>query len=423
MVEVFILCIALLLIAFFSGIEIAFVSANKLRVELLKDKSSSARIVSEFNANPSRFISTMLIGLNIGLVLFGSTMSSLLEEESKVVGSIIPKDKASQMLMETIITTIVVLFLGELIPKLLFRINADQMLLTFAYPTKYLFYIPLKPLTDVFHSLSKKVIKLFVGTDYHEGKQSFTQEDLEYLIKESAIEEEEEETDSLNSEIFEKALYLKEEKVKNCMVPRPEIEGISHDESIAELQKKFLETKHSRLLVFEENMDSIIGYVHHFDLLKNPSKLSDIIRPIETVTAAMNAQELLIQLVKERKNIACVVDEYGGTAGIITLEDLMEEIFGEIDDEHDTEELIEKRINENEFVLSGRLEVDYLNEEYNLSIPEGEYSTLSGYIVMNNEEIPDPGEVFFLDNFEIKILKANDKKIELINLKVKSEND
>lgn len=408
---------ALLLIAFFSGIEIAFVSANKLRVELLKEKGkSNASIVSNFNQNPARFISTMLIGLNISLVLFSSIMEGVLTPENF---SFLPAHKGYLLMIETVVTTFIVLIFGELIPKMLFRINADRMLLLFAYPTQLIYFL-LTPLTLIFHKLSQKVLKFFVGSDYHEGRQEFTEEDLEYLIKESAASEdkEEDETDNLNSELFEKALYLKEVKVKSCLVPRLEIEGIEADETIEELRKMILETKHSRILVYEENIDKIIGYVHHFDLLKQPKSIRSIIRAVEVIPASMNAQDLLVQFIKERKNIAWVVDEYGGTAGIITLEDIMEEIFGEIEDEHDVEELIEKKISDTEFIFAARLEVDYLNEEYNLDIPEGEYETLSGFIVMNNEDIPDQGETITIDRFEIKILKASDKRIELVNVKV-----
>jgi CBS domain containing-hemolysin-like protein len=257
---------------------------------------------------------------------------------------------------------VLVLFLGELVPKLLFRINADRMLLLFAYPIKFI-YLLLMPLTNVFHTISRKAIKWIAGKDYHEGKQIFTEDDLEYLIKESAASEEKEghETDNLNSEIFERALNLKDIKVKSCMVPRPEIEGIEADESVEDLKNKFLETKHSRLIVYDDSIDRVIGYVHHFDLLKNPVSIRQFVRPLEVIPVSMNAQDLMVQLVKERKNIAWVVDEYGGTAGIITLEDLMEEIFGEIEDEHDVEDKTEKKVGDKEYLFSGRLEVDYLN--------------------------------------------------------------
>ena len=419
--EIVFLILTLALIAFFSGIEISFVSANKLRVELLKEKIGSARIISEFNQNPSRFISTMLIGLNICLVVFGSMMSKLLSPERF---SFLPHDEIYLLFIRTFATTVLVLFLGELLPKLLFRINADRMLLFFAYPIRFI-YVLLMPLTNVFHASSRKVLKFAVGKDYHEGKQIFTEDDLEYLIKESAASEEKEghETDNLNSEIFERALNLKDVKVKSCMVPRPEIEGIEADETVEELKKKFLDTKHSRLIVYDDTIDRVIGYVHHFDLLKNPVSIRQFVRQLEVIPVSMNAQDLMVQLVKERKNIAWVVDEYGGTAGIITLEDLMEEIFGEIEDEHDVEDKTEKKIGEHEYLFSGRLEVDYLNEEYGLDIPEGEYETLSGYIVTSNEDIPEQGDVVKIDHFEIKIVKATDKRIMLVQIKVLEKED
>jgi CBS domain containing-hemolysin-like protein len=419
--EVFFLLVTLLLIAFFSGIEISFVSANKLRVELLKEKMGSARIISDFNQNPSRFISTMLIGLNICLVIFGSMMSKMLSPERF---PFLPHDEIYLLVIRTFVTTVLVLLLGELVPKLLFRINADRMLLLFAYPVRFI-YLVLMPLTNVFHSISRKAIKWVAGKDYHEGKQIFTEDDLEYLIKESAASEEKEghETDNLNSEIFERALNLKDIKVKSCMVPRPEIEGIEADESVEELKKKFLDTKHSRLIVYDDSVDKVIGYVHHFDLLKHPVSIRQFIRPLEVIPVSMNAQDLMVQLVKERKNIAWVVDEYGGTAGIITLEDLMEEIFGEIEDEHDVEDMTEKKTGDHEYLFSGRLEVDYLNEEYGLDIPEGEYETLSGYIVTMNEDIPEQGDTVRIDHFEIKIEKATDKRIMLVRIKVLEKED
>lgn len=417
------LVIALLLIAYFSGIEIAFISANKLRVELLKEKGQgNAKIIADFNRNPSRFISTILIGLNIALVLFGSTMARVITPENFPV---LPQDEVSLMLIETLVTTVLVLLLGELLPKLLFRINADQMLLVLAYPTKYLVYLPLQPLSNLFHFLSRKIIKLVSGADYHESVQSFSENDLEYLIKETAASEENEEgeADDINSEIFERALNLKEIRLKACMVPRPEIVAININETLSDLRKLILDSKHSRIPVFQSSIDQIVGYVYHLDLLKNPATIREIVRPIEMVPVSMTAQDLLVQLTKERKNMVWVIDEYGGTAGIITLEDLMEEIFGEIDDEHDVEEMVEKELGANEFVFSGRLEINYLNEEYNLDIPEGDYNTLSGYIVNQNEDIPDQNEMVQLDHFEIKILKASNKIIELVRLKVIKEAD
>jgi CBS domain containing-hemolysin-like protein len=413
--------LSLLLIAFFSGIEIAFVSANKLRIELLKEKGSArAKIVSEFANNPSRFISTMLIGLNISLVLFGSITANYLTNEHF---SFLPKEEFPLLLVQTLITTFVILIFGELIPKILFRVNSDQTLLWFSIPTKYLFYVPLRPLTSVFHFLSRWIIKQVIGAELVESKPTFTKEDLEYLVKETAVADEEgkDEADHLNSEIFEKALYLKDVKVRSCMVPRPEIHGIEVTEDLAKLKRRLIETKLSRMIVYDESIDRILGYVHHFDILKGPANLRQIIRPLIVIPETMTARDLMLQFIRDKKNIAWVVDEYGGTAGIITLEDLMEEIFGEIKDEHDEESLTEKKISDVEFIFSGRLEVDYLNGEYGLQIPEGEYTTLSGYVISGFEDIPEAGTAIDLDHFHLKVLKATDKRIELVKLKVKDE--
>ncbi len=416
--EIFAILTALLLIAFFSGIEIAFVSANKLRIELLKEKGSrKARIVSEFANNPSKFISTMLVGLNISLVLFGSVTANYFTNENF---SFLPTRELPLLLIQTLFTTFVILIFGELLPKILFRVNSDQTLLWFSIPTKYLFYVPLKPLTNVFHTLSRWIIKMVIGTELVESKPSFTKEDLEYLVKETAVTDDtgNDEADHLNSEMFEKALYLKEVKVRNCMVPRPEIQGLDVNDGLDELKKRLIETKLSRLIIYDEVIDKVLGYVHHFDLIKNPVSLRQIVRPLQVIPESMTANDLMLQFIREKKNIAWVVDEYGGTAGIITLEDLMEEIFGEIKDEHDEENLTEKKVSDNEFIFSGRLEVDYLNGEHNLDIPEGEYTTLSGYIINGFEDIPEAGTALDLDKFHIKILKATDKRIELVKVKI-----
>jgi CBS domain containing-hemolysin-like protein len=418
--ELLAILLSLVLIAFFSGVEIAFLSANKLRVELLKEKGSSrAKIISAFNNNPSRFISTMLVGINISLVLFGSITASYFTKQNF---PFLPEGEVPLLLLQTLFTTFIILVFGELFPKLLFRVNSDQSLITFAYPIRF-FYIILSPVNMVFHTLARWLIKLVIGSEPTEGKQTFTKEDLEYLVKETAVSDEDEkhEADHLNSEIFEKALYLKDVKVRSCMVPRPEIQAIDVTESVARLKARFVETKLSRILVYEENIDHVLGYVHHLDLLKNPSEIRPLIRSIQAIPGSMTARDLLLQFIRERKNIAWVVDEYGGTAGIITLEDLIEEIFGEIEDEHDTPELTEKKVADDEFIFSGRLEVDYLNRKYDLNIPEDDYTTLSGYLISGFEDIPEAGTTFDLDNFHIKILRATDTRIELVSLKLKKK--
>ncbi|MBX2902338.1 MAG: HlyC/CorC family transporter [Chitinophagales bacterium] len=407
--------IILFLIAFFSGIEIAFVSANKLRIELLKEKGdTAAAIMARFNREPAKFISTLLIGLNIGLVAFGSVAADIFNPENF---SILPQGEIALMITQTLITTFIVLVFGELIPKILFRVNSDSTLLFFAYPV-YAVYVVLKPLTNLFHWLSRKIIGTFLDNQHSEGKTEFTEEDLEYLVKESAAGEEKEadETDELNSEMFEKALYLREVKVRNCMVPRTEIAAVELEAGIEGVRKKIIESKHSRIFVFDGVIDKILGYVHHFDLLKQSADLKSILWQPLVVPATMNARDLLTAFTKQKKNIAWVVDEYGGTAGIVTLEDVIEEIFGEIEDEHDNENFTEKQVNEHTFIFSARLEVDYLNEEYALNLPEGEYETLGGYIVQAYENIPEQGEEFQLENFGIKILKATNRRIDLVEL-------
>jgi hypothetical protein len=417
--EVFSIFIALLLIAFFSGIEIAFVSANKLRVELLKEKgSSSAKIISGFNSNPSRFISTMLIGLNIAVVLFGSIAETYFSPERLGFGQVNP---VSWLIVQTVVTTFIILIFGELIPKILFRVNSDQTLLLFAYPVK-LVYVLLSPLTNLFHSLARWILQRLFSIQLREGGQDFTEEDLEYLVKETAVEENDtDEADHLNSEIFEKALYLKDIKVRNCMIPRPEIQSFEVTDSLEDLRKMFIETKLSRIIIYDEMIDKIMGYVHHFDMLKEPKAVRTLIRPILTIPDSMTARDLLLQFIRERKNMAWVVDEYGGTAGIITLEDLMEEIFGEIEDEHDEEDLTEKKVSANEYVFSGRLEIDYLNNEYDLDIPEGDYATLSGYIISNFEDLPEAGTEIDMDHFHVKILRASETRIDVVSLVLKPE--
>jgi putative hemolysin len=417
--EVFSIFIALLLIAFFSGIEIAFVSANKLRVELLKEKGSlSAKIISGFNSNPSRFISTMLIGLNIAVVLFGSIAETYFSPERLGFSEVNP---VSWLIVQTVVTTFIILIFGELIPKILFRVNSDQTLLLFAYPVK-LVYVLLSPLTNLFHSLARWILQRLFSIQLREGGQDFTEEDLEYLVKETAVEENDtDEADHLNSEIFEKALYLKDIKVRNCMIPRPEIQSFEVTDSLEDLRKMFIETKLSRIIVYDEMIDKIMGYVHHFDMLKEPKAVRTLIRPILTIPDSMTARDLLLQFIRERKNMAWVVDEYGGTAGIITLEDLMEEIFGEIEDEHDEEDLTEKKVSANEYVFSGRLEIDYLNNEYDLDIPEGDYATLSGYIISNFEDLPEAGTEIDMDHFHVKILRASETRIDVVSLVLKPE--
>jgi len=407
--EIYILLIVLLVLSgIFSGLEIAFVSSNKFKIELAKNsRSLRERILSKFALNDSLFITTLLIGNNIVLVVFGHFMGEKLTNDFFVSG----------MFLQTIIVTFIILLFGEFLPKTLFSIAPNSILKFFTIPINLL-YVPLKYVATVFNFISIKVLSLFVNIDEKEINEQFNSSDLKHYIK-GLIDEENSDgdDDEINSELFHKAIDLKDVKVRECMVPRTELKAVPISTNIDELVKIFIKEKHSRLLVFDENIDDIIGYIHHFDLFKKPSKIEDVLYDVISVPETMNARTLLNLFTSENKNIAQVFDEHGGTAGIITLEDLMEEIFGEIEDEHDNSSFEETVISKNEWIFSTRLEVDYLNEEYNLGIPEGEYETLAGFIVVNNEDIPEVEEVVNLGEFEITIVKAKNNKLELVRIK------
>lgn len=401
--------------AIFSGMEIAYISSNKLRIELNREKGTlSQRIIAEFNEDASHFITALLIGNNVALVGFSGYMSILLSQHFGI-----SEDGGWYMLLlQTIITTVIVLIFGEFFPKVLFRISPYNVLLALAIPIKYLVYKPLKPITYLFSILSRWMIKKLMPEKYDESKDEFTVVDLEHYIKDIAAGQvQNNEEDDLNSEIFEKALYLKEVKVRECMIPRTEIQAIDINASIAELKEKFIDTKLSRLLVYENSIDNIKGYVHHIDLIISEGSIQNLLYPMPVVPGTMSARDLLTLFTKQNKNIAFVVDEFGGTAGIVTMEDLMEEIFGEIQDEHDDDEYIEKQVGPHEFIFSGRLEIDYINEKYKLNIPIGEYETLSGYVVVNHENIPEENETIEIGEYEFVIVSAEDNRIETIRLK------
>ncbi len=405
--------ITLLLSGLFSGVEIAFLSVNKLKVEISKNSGSLAgNILSEFHQNPSRFITTLLIGNNIALVVLGNLMATALNFD-------IPS-KGLNLLAQTLVTTIVVLFFGEFFPKILFRINSFGIMKAVAIPMRYLIYMPLYPMTSSIVWLSKWFIKLFQGGEHEDTQQDFTIVDLEHFVKDlsgNSKGEEDDEADDINAEILEKAIILRDVKIRECMIPRMEVEAVEVNTSIEDLKEKFIETKLSKLIIYEGTLDNVVGYTHHFELLKNPKNLRDIMYDVMVVPETMKARDLLTQLSSKRRSLAWVVDEYGGTAGIVTIEDIIEEIFGEIKDEHDDEDLIERSLAEDTFVFSGRLEVDYLNDKYDLQIPEGDYETLSGYIVSELEDIPEQGEEVEIDHFKVRILNSIDTRIETIRLK------
>lgn len=410
-----ILC-SILVSAFFSGIEIAFISANKLLIELRsKQGSLSARILSPFVNNPSRFISTTLVGNNIGLVIYGIYMGAFL---NPLIIEWIPATGKSTMLLlliQSLLSTAVVLVTAEFIPKVLFRINPDVVLRILAYPfwlSYYLFW----PLVHFITWLAKMMLKGVFRVSFSETTPVFSKVDLDQYISDS-VEDLDEDAD-VDTEIFKNALDFGNVRLRDCMTPRTELISIDIDATTDELYSMFMETGLSKILVHQGTVDHIIGYTHQKDLFKRPHSIRAILIPIEIAPETMSANELLDTFTRTHKSIALVVDELGVTAGIVTIEDIMEEIFGEIEDEHDVEQLAELRLNEKEFVFNARLEVDYLNSKYELNIPEGEYNTLGGFIFAMHENIPTKGEVIIIDHFEFTIISVSNNRIQELRLKM-----
>ncbi len=407
---IFFIILFLLLSAFFSGSEIAFVSANKLNVEIKRNKGSRrGTILGQFFDKPQDFLGSMLVGNNIALVVFTYLMTLVMTPlfrlfvESEIV----------ILIINIFIITMVVLIFGEYLPKTLFRLYANEVLYWLSYPLKF-FKIILKAPTWLMIKLTNLMLRWFIKSPGENINIALNRLDLQNYIEDTVTSFNEE----IDQEIFTNALNLNQMKVRDCMVPRNEIIHIDKSESLDDLMKLFKETNVSRVLVADRDIDNIIGYIHHQNLLASPKSIKSEIMDIILVPEAMNARDMMFQFIKENMNIACVVDEFGGTAGVITLEDVLEEIFGEIEDEYDVEDYIEKQISESEYLFSGRLEIDDLNDKYdNLSFPEGEYQTLSGYLVMTSGKIPEKeGEEWELDNYRFVIEKLSDTKIEVVRV-------
>ncbi|MCU0421172.1 MAG: hemolysin family protein [Bacteroidia bacterium] len=402
--------------AFFSGIEIAFISANKLLIELKsKQGSYAAKMLSPFVNNPSRFISTTLVGNNIGLVIYGVYMGAFL---NPYISTYIPATQQSTGLLlftQTLLSTIVVLVTGEFLPKVLFRINPDVILRVLAFPflvSYYLFW----PLVHFITWLSKQILNGIFKVQLNETTPVFSKVDLDQYITDS-VEDLDEDAD-VDTEIFKNALDFSNVKLRDCMTPRTELISLDIEGTTDELYQKFIETGLSKILIHQGAVDHIIGYVHQKDMFKNPYSIREVLLPIEIAPEAMSANDLLDTFTRTRKSIALVVDELGVTAGIVTIEDIMEEIFGEIEDEHDVEQLAEVQISDKEYIFNARLEIDYLNDKYNLSIPEGEYNTLGGYIFAEHENIPIKGEIIVIQSFEFTIISVANNRINELKLKI-----
>ncbi len=423
-ITIFLIILTLIFSAIFSGIEIAFLSANKLKVELSYQRGTlSGKILNDYIKNPSKFIVTTLLGNNIALISFGILFASLMNGfvfKQYLDPQFLLNHKFLMLAIQTVISTTFVLFLGEFIPKVLFKVFADTILPIMAVPFRIIHWL-LTPGVLIITGLSSLLFKI-VGVKVSEHDIEFSSVDLEKFIKDHNQTDGEEE-EEVDTELFENALFLKKLRVRDCMVPRREITSIDINNSVEELKKLIIETYHSRILIYDDSIDKIVGYIHHFDLLKKPQSIQSILIPIKVVPETMHIQKLLNEFIKENKSIAWVVNEYGGTAGIITLEDILEEIFGEIEDEYDKDELVGNQLSKNEFILSGRLEIDRINEEYNLDLPEGDYDTLSGFIIDHHETIPEQNEVIEIGKYSFKILDVSDTKIETVKLEINQSAD
>ncbi len=418
--DIWLIIITLLLSAFFSGTEIAFISSNKLKIEVDKSKGMlSAKFLSDFTKTPSKFIGALLLGNNIALVIYGIAMAKLLEP---VIINILPLHLSTEFVMliiQTIISTLIILFIAEFIPKALFRIYPNKILNFFAIPVK-LFYMIFYPIIYVFIGFSEFVLKQLFRIKLAHKKYNFSPIDLDEYVKEFIKDDDNE--DELNQEIqmFQNAIDFRNVKLRECMIPRTEIVALDENESIDVLKQNFISTGHSKILIYNESIDNIIGYTHSYEMFKNPSSIKSILKSVIIVPETMLANKVLSMMIQQHKSIAVVVDEFGGTSGMITMEDIIEEIFGEIEDEYDVEELIEKQIKNNEYIFSARLEIDYLNEKYKLKLPESDdYETLAGLMLHYHEKIPKNGEQIIVRHFIFNILLASQTRVEQIHLKIK----
>ena len=409
---IFAIVASVILIGFFSGYEIGFVSANRLSLELKKKQGSrSGKIIAGFLEAPTQFIGTCLIGLNISLVVFGILFEELLHTH---IWSKFGFGDGAILVGNTLVSTFVILFIGELVPKAMFKARAASLINTFA-PIAQFFHILFKPLTVVLVNTAQWVLSNLLQVKMVYKKEAFTKVDLAHFVQQTNPHQEQQE---LNTDLFENALSLPDIKVRKCLVPRTEIIGVDILTPISELKALFIETKLSKLIVYNDTLDNIVGYVHQLDLFKKPTEIKAILHPVLLVTESMNAADLINLFSKKRKSIAWVVDEFGGTAGIVTMEDVLEEIFGEINDEYDEQEFLEKKLSANEYIFSGRLELDYLYEKYGIDFAADSAETLSGYLIHKHEAIPKVREVIHLSHFDAEILLVSDTRIEKVKLTV-----
>lgn len=418
---------SLLLSAFFSGMEIAYVSSNKIHIELEKKQGDFlGKLLSRLTAKPSKFITTMLIGNNIALVIYGFKMGDVLvrwfqgfsPSDYNILNYLLSD---LQLLSQTVISTAIILLTAEFLPKVFFQIYSNTLLKFFALPA-YLFYLIFSVISEFVIWISDLVLKTVFKTEGDAVELALTKVELGNFITEQM--ESVEAHDEVDSEIqiFQNALEFTEVKARDVMVPRTEITAIDISESIENLSQLFIETGYTKILIYKDSIDDILGYVHSFELFKKPKTIKSILIPVVFVPETILIKDVLNLLTKKRKSIAVVIDEYGGTSGVMTVEDIIEELFGEIEDEHDSAELTEEQLSENAFNLSARLEVDYLNETYKLNLPEGDsYETLGGLIVNHTQDIPKLEETIRIENFRFTITEVSSTKIDSVHLKIMPE--
>lgn len=417
-----VIIITILFSAFFSGMEIAFITANKLRLELDKKQNVIfSKLISIYTQNPAQFIATMLIGNNVALVIYGIAFSKLLKPllEHYLTDSLV-------LLVQTLISTVIILATAEYLPKVLFRINPNGLLKFFTIPIS-LFYFLFYPLTRLTMGISKIVLKVLLNEEIRNVNEKivFSRVDLDHFVNETENVNASQNKEEIDNEVklFRNALDFSKVKLREIMVPRTEMAVLDIDSSVDELRQKFIETGYSRILFYSENIDNIVGYIHHSVIFTNPESIADNLSKVLIVPETMPASKLLSKFIQHRLSIAIVVDEFGGTSGMVTSEDILEEIFGEIEDEHDTVYLIEKQVAPNEYIISGRVELDELNDKFNLDFPENEnYETLAGFILYNYESIPKINTIIDVDQYRFKILKATNTKIELVHLNILDNN-
>ncbi len=402
--------ITLLLMGFFAGIEMAYYSANRLNIELRKKQGGSAgHLLAKFIDAPASFIGATLIGFNVFLIFFSLQISTVMQPVWNYLG--VGSDLV-HILVEIAIATVVVLIFAEFIPRAFFRARSNILLTRLSVITD-IFYQMFSPIAEGSINLAEWLLKYVFNVRVDKHKEPLSHSELKNLFQQN----EDAERQSRNTQLLENAQEFPKVKIRQCLVPRKEIVGITLNTPLAEIRKKFIETKLSKLVVYEDNIDHLAGYIHQLDLFKRPSTIQSILLPIPAVPESMSAADLISKFSRERKSIAWVVDEFGGTAGIITMEDVLEELFGEIQDEYDTEKFVEKQIAENEFIFSGRLELDYLEEKYNFEFPKNDSETLSGYIINFHETIPQQKDRIIIDDYEFDIISVSDTRIEMVKMK------